>query len=129
MTDNYGLMLATDILFGIWSIAFLLFAWFDKLPSIETLGKLFSLVNTKGGNITILFVCSILGAGISLRLFYYLIQLSVDGKLQQDNSYALLGLSFMTNTLTGAFIGAMLKTMTGGDKAINDEADNKGEVK
>lgn len=48
-----------------------------------------------------------------MRLFYYLIQLSVDGKLQQDNSFALMGLTFVSNTLTGAFAGAMLKTMTG----------------
>jgi len=76
------------------------------------MSKLDSL-NSKGGNILALLILTILGGGMSIRLFYYLIQLSVDGKLQQDNSFALMGLTFLTNNLTGAFAGALLKTMTG----------------
>lgn len=93
--------------------AFLVFWWFGKLPTIETFTKLVDTLNTRGGNILILLVLSAFGMFASVRMLYYLVQLSVDGRLQQDNSFALLSISFLTNTITGAFIGALLKTMSG----------------
>lgn len=87
--------------------------WFGRVPKIESIKQFFEALNTKGGNILILLVMSVVGAFATTRMFYYLVQLSVDGKLQQDNAYALMGLAFLTNQLTGAFIGALLKTMTG----------------
>jgi uncharacterized membrane protein SpoIIM required for sporulation len=87
--------------------------WFGKLPSIITVRELLDLVNSKGGNITLLLVCTLIGSGASLRLFYYIIQLSVDGKIQQDNVFTIMSLTFITGTITGNFMGALLKTMTG----------------
>jgi len=95
------------------AILFAVFWWSDKIPSIETISRFVEVLNTKGGNILILLFMSVIGAFATLRMFYYLTQLSVDGKLQQDNAYALMALAFLTNQLTGAFIGALLKTMTG----------------
>ena len=97
--------------FGMAVFSFL--AYKDKLPSIESITRFVDLLNSKGGNIIVLIFFSLVGAYATVRMFYYLTQLSVDGKLQQDNAYALMGLAFLTNQLTGAFIGALLKTMTG----------------
>jgi hypothetical protein len=98
------------VLFAAWISVFW---WFGKMPSIQTFRAFVDSLNTKGGNILILLFFAIIGAFATVRMFYYLVQLSVDGKLQQDNAYALMGLTFLTNQLTGAFVGALLKTMTG----------------
>lgn len=90
-----------------------LFWWYGKLPSVSQTRELLDLVNSRGGNIILLLLATIIGAGTSLRLFYYVIQLSVDGKLAQDNVFAIMSLTFVTGTITGNFQGALLKTMTG----------------
>lgn len=113
-----------------WSLAALFaacfFWWKERFPSIEAFQKFIELVNTKGGNILVLLFMSLIGTFASVRFLYYIVQLSVDGKLQQDNSFALLAISFLTNTLTGAFIGAMLKTMTGDAPPVKEIVNEKG---
>lgn len=89
------------------------FWWHGKFPSIDSFKKTLEVLDSKGGNIAVLALFALLGIFTSIRLMYYILQLSVDGKLQQDNSFALLTVQFMTNTITGGFIGAMLKTMSG----------------
>lgn len=89
--------------------------WFDKMPSVESFTRLLEALNTRGGNILLLLAGTIIGAASSLRLFYYIIQLCVDGKLQQDNVYGIMSLTFITGTITGNFMGALLKTMTGSE--------------
>lgn len=105
--------LGFELLVIICLLAFLVFAWAGKLPSLDRFAQLIGMLNCRGGNILILLVFSLVGSFATIRMFYYLTQLSVDGKLQQDNAYALMALAFMTNQLTGAFTGALLKTMTG----------------
>ena len=89
------------------------FGWFGKLPSISQMREAMELINSRGGNILLLLAATIIGTGASLRLFYYVIQLSVDGKVAQDNVFAIMSLTFVTGTVTGNFQGALLKTMTG----------------
>lgn len=109
-----------SILSGLVIASFFVMWWFNRLPSIESLEKLMDIINTRGGNICLLLAGTILGCGASLRLFYYIIQLSVDGKIQQDNVFGIMSLTFVTGTVTGGFQGALLKTMTG-EKAANSE--------
>jgi hypothetical protein len=94
-------------------IGFFVLAWFRRLPSIQQVHEALDLINTKGGNIALLLFGTLIGGAASLRLFYYIIQLSVDGKIQQDNVFSIMSLSFITGTITGNFMGALLKTMTG----------------
>jgi hypothetical protein len=110
-------------------LVLVVFGWFGKLPTAETLTKLMEVINTRGGNIMLLLFGTILGTSATMRLFYYVIQLSVDGKVMQDNVFALMGLTFLSGTITGGFMGALLKTMTGDSvpihpPAVKDEADN-----
>lgn len=92
---------------------FFVLAWFNKLPSIETIAKGIELTNTKGGNIAMLFAATVAGAISSIRLFYYLIGLSVDHKLDPKDVIAIMAITFITGTVTGNFQGALLKTMNG----------------
>lgn len=103
----------TEVAFVIVLIWFSVFWWFEKIPSVDSIKKGLGVLDTKGGNLAILTAFSFIGIFASIRLMYYILQLSVDGKLQQDNSFALLTVQFMTNTITGGFIGALLKTMSG----------------
>lgn len=112
--DRFFYIVEANVVLGMLVLS--VFWWFGKFPSAESVGKFMSGFDSRGGQVAILCVFSLLGTFASLRLMYYIIQLSVDGKLQQDNSYALLSVQFVSNTITGAFIGALLKTM-GGDAA------------
>jgi hypothetical protein len=101
------------LIMAVLTAAFFVFWWFGKLPSPHQISEILELVNTRGGNICLLLGGTLVGAGASLRLFYYIIQLSVDGKIQQDNVFSIMSLTFITGTITGNFMGALLKTMTG----------------
>lgn len=109
-----------SILSGLVISSFFIMWWFNRLPSIATLEKLMDLINTRGGNICLLLAGTILGCGASLRLFYYILDLSVKGLIQQDNVFGIMSLTFVTGTVTGGFQGALLKTMTG-EKATDKE--------
>src|SRR5882757_1234764 len=92
--------------------------WNDKMPSITSMMRLLAALNTKGGNLLMLSVFTSLFAIISIRTYLYIIDLSVNGKLNQDNTFALQAIAWVTGGLTTGFMGALLKTMTG-DEAAN----------
>jgi len=97
------------ILFGTWAVM----QWYDKLPSPHTIQDLFTVLNSRSGNIVMLAVASVYFFTQSLRLFYVLMDYSRDGKIGQDNAFALMALQFVTSTAFGGAFGALLKTMTG----------------
>lgn len=94
-------------------LVLLLLLWFKRLPSVDSLTDFMAALNTKGGNIFVLFVLSGYFFLTSARMFYYLIHMVIDGKLTADNSYALMGLQFLTTSAFGGAFGAMLTMMTG----------------
>ena len=87
--------------------------WYGKLPHLQSIIDLITAANSRGGNILILSVASIYFFSHSIRLFYLLMDYSKDGKIGQDNAFALMGLQFATSTAFGGAFGALLKTMTG----------------
>ncbi len=108
---GYGIHIEIELILAF--AAFLFFAWHDKLPSIDTITHWVELINTKGGNIFLLLLVTVAGAVSSIRLFYYLIGLSVDHKLEPRDVIAIMAITFITGTITGNFQGALLKTMNG----------------
>lgn len=102
-----------EVSFAFIILGIFLMWWFGKFPSSAEFTHWLDALNTRGGNILILFIGTLLGTSATMRLFYYIIQLSVDGKVMQDNAFALMGLTFLSGTITGGFLGALLKTMTG----------------
>jgi len=87
--------------------------WTNRFPSLETIVKMLEALNTKGGNLLLLSFFTGLFAIISIRTFLYIIDLSVNGKMNQDNTFALQAIAWVTGGLTTGFMGALLKTMTG----------------
>lgn len=104
-------------------VAFFAMAWTNRLPSLETIVKLLEALNTKGGNLMLLSFFTGLFAIISIRTFLYIIDLSVNGKMPQDNTFALQAIAWVTGGLTTGFMGALLKTMTG-DAPVHKEIVN-----
>lgn len=90
-----------------------LFIWYKRYPPMEDLASLSNVVNSRGGNILVLVVLSLLFFQIGMKFMYYLIDLMVNNKLGPDNAMAMLGVQFCTGTAFGAAFGALLKTMTG----------------
>lgn len=108
---GYGIHIEIELILAF--AAFLFFACHGKLPSIDTITHWVELINTKGGNIFLLLLVTVAGAVSSIRLFYYLIGLSVDHKLEPKDVIAIMAITFITGTITGNFQGALLKTMNG----------------
>jgi hypothetical protein len=96
-------------------------AWGEKMPSTEALVKFLDALNTKGGNLLLLSGFTGFFAIISVRTFLYIIDLSVNGKMNQDNTFALQAIAWVTGGLTTGFMGALLKTMTGDASVRHDE--------
>lgn len=87
--------------------------WHGKLPSTDSIQALATISATKGGNIIILLVMSLAFFYSGLRLIYYCLGQSIDGKVATDNAVMMLAITFVTGTAFGATLGALLKTMTG----------------
>lgn len=94
-------------------LACFVLVWFKRLPDLHSFVTLLDALNTRGGNIFILVVLTVLSGGASIRMFYYVIELSRNGNIQQDNVYTIQAIGWLSTGLTGGFIGALLKTMTG----------------
>lgn len=87
--------------------------WNGKLPTTESIQALATITATKGGNIIILVIMAMAFFFAGMRLIYYCLSLSIDGKLSTDNAVMMLAITFVTGTAFGATLGALLKTMTG----------------
>jgi hypothetical protein len=94
--------------------------WHGKLPSAESIQSLATVMATKGGNILILTGMGFVFFFAGLRLIYYCLSLSIDGKVSTDNAVMMLAITFVTGTAFGGTQGALLKTMTGENVKSND---------
>jgi len=95
-----------------------LLVWFSlqllgRMPKVKSVTDLVHAINSRGGNIVVLSASSVYFFSHSIRLFYFLLDMSKDGKIGQDNAFALMALQFVTSTAFGGSFGALLKTMTG----------------
>lgn len=99
---------------------FVVLLWHGKLPSVESIQGLATISATKGGNIIILMVMAFSFFFAGMRLIYYCLGLSVDGKITVDNAVMMLAISFVTGTAFGNVMGALLKTMTGENVKMGD---------
>lgn len=95
------------------TLLFVFLLWHKKLPTVESIQGLATVSATKGGNIIILMVMAFSFFFAGMRLIYYCLGLSVDGKITVDNAVMMLAISFVTGTAFGNVMGALLKTMTG----------------
>ncbi len=100
-------------IFIVVALGFFVLAAIGRLPSLDSWVHFLESFNTKGGNLFLLSMFTLLFSTISIRSYLYIIDLSVHGQVQQDNTYALQMVQWVTGGLTIGFMGALLKTMTG----------------
>lgn len=94
-------------------VLFFLLAWFKRLPNVEAMTKFMESLNTKGGNLLVLSFFTLVFGITSIRVFLYLLDLSVHHLIDTNNTYALQFIAWVTTSLTIGFIAALLKSMTG----------------
>jgi hypothetical protein len=101
------------IALGIVLAVYLLLAFTRRLPSMQSFKDLADVVNTAGGHILLLSVFTLFSIRIAMHFIYFTMTLGGDtiSKAQAEIS---VGIAFVTGTLAGTFIGALLKTMSGG---------------
>lgn len=94
-----------------------LMQWHEKLPSTKSIQHFISIINSRGGNIAVLFGLSVYFFKWSMYIFFDLLSKISNGKIDASNAIALMAIQFATSSAFGGSMGAMLKTMTGESSA------------
>lgn len=96
-------------------LVYALLAYRRVLPSIGAVQDLANVVNTKGGNILVLFVLTLIFFFTGIGLIYWSLNRMLEGKLSADNAVLMMGLSWILGTAFGGSFSSMLKVMSGDD--------------
>jgi len=99
--------------FAMFFLTLVILLWFKRLPSIDSYERFLHSLDSRGGNILILTGLTWYSASQAIKLFWHLIYLVHDGKLQGNDGVTQVAISFVTTTLAGGFSGALIKTLTG----------------
>jgi len=102
----------------------LVMQWRGKLPPIASVAKLADVLNTKGGNILLLWMTSMIFFAATMRFTYWVLGKVENGKLDVSNAFALAGFTFISGNAFGGAFSSMLKTMTGESMATANKSDN-----
>jgi len=93
--------------------SYLVLSFANKLPSMATFKEFADIINTAGGNILLLTLLTVWSIKIAMQFFYHLLALPQD-QFDKASSIITAGITFVQGGLTGMFIGALIKTLTGG---------------
>lgn len=119
---------AGDIWIALGTLAitlFVLLLWKEKLPASGSVSDVLQMLNSRGGNIAVLAVMSLVFFRAATHMYYVVLAQIQAGTLREDNAIALTGLQFITSTAFGGSMGALLKTMTG-DSSSSRATDRNG---
>lgn len=94
-------------------LLYLLAARFKLLPPIQSIKDFADTFNSAGMHIVLLSLFSAWSVTIAVRFIYHILTLPQD-TLSKGEATIAVGISFVTGSLAGTFIGALLKTMSGG---------------
>jgi len=94
-------------------IIYLIAARLKLLPSIQGFKDFADAFNSAGMHILLLSLFSAWSTTIAVRYIYYILTLPGD-TLTKGQATIAVGITFVTGSLSGTFIGALLKTMSGG---------------
>jgi hypothetical protein len=99
--------------FGVLLVAYLLLTFANKLPSIGVFKDFLDAINSAGGHILILSIFTLLSIKVSMQFIYHTMNLPTD-LITKNQAVIGQGISYVTGVLSGSFLGALLKTMSGG---------------
>jgi len=89
------------------------FGWYGKFVSNDRLHGLIDVVGTRGGNIIVLAVFSMVSMVVSVKMLTYMLEMSMAGRLSQTNVLMMSVFNFVTAHMSGTFFGALIATMKG----------------
>jgi hypothetical protein len=92
---------------------YLVLVFTNKMPSMNTFKEFVDTINTSGAQILVLGIFTAWSITISMRLFFHLLGLR-EGQITKGDVIVSGAVSYVTGQLSGQFIGALLKTMSGG---------------
>lgn len=104
-------------------VCYMILSFRDKLPPMSAFKEFLDSVNSSGGHIFILLILTVWSIRIAMQFFYHLMGLE-QTVIAKDSAITTAGITFVQGTLAGTFIGALLKTMSGG-KAETPESQPK----
>jgi len=94
-------------------ICYMVLSFRNKLPPMSAFKEFLDSVNSSGGHIFILLILTVWSIRIAMQFFYHLMGLPED-VIGKNQAIQTAGITFVQGTLAGTFIGALLKTMSGG---------------
>jgi hypothetical protein len=94
-------------------VFYIILAKMRILPSMAGFKDFTDTINSAGGHIIILSVFSFLSIRVAIHYIFFVMNLPGDTITKSQATIA-VGMSFVTGGLAGTFIGALLKTMSGG---------------
>jgi hypothetical protein len=99
--------------FGILVAVYLVLTFANKLPAMDAFKNFLDAINSAGGHIFILSIFTLLSIKVSMQFIYHTMGLPGD-VVTKNQAVIGQGISYVTGVLTGSFLGALLKTMSGG---------------
>src|SRR6266478_4887379 len=98
-------------------LSYLVLSFANRLPSMSSFKEFADIINSSGGNIILLVLLTVWSIKIAMQFFYHLLAMPVD-EFDKASSFITAGITYVQGGLSGMFIGALIKTLTGG-KAVN----------
>ena len=85
----------------------------NKLPAVESIRRLMSALDDRGGNIAVLVALTVWFFAQAIYMFYFAINMIGANKIDGKDAVLLMGLQFVTGVAFGGSFGALLKTLNG----------------
>jgi len=101
------------VMLAIVFITYLVLTFANRLPKMASFKDFLDAVNSAGGHIFLLSLLTVWSIKIAMQYFYHLLALPEE-MLSKQQAIVTAGITFVQGTLAGTFIGALLKTMSGG---------------
>jgi len=98
---------------GLLLAVYLILTYTNRLPSMAAFKDFADTINSAGGHIILLFLLTLLSIKVSMQLFYHLLGLPAES-ISKSEAVVTSAMTYATGMLTGQFVGALLKTMSGG---------------
>jgi hypothetical protein len=85
----------------------------NKLPAVESIRRIVSALDDRGGNIVVLAIFSGWFFLAGMHAFYFALNLISQGKIDAKDAILMMFVTWLTGSAFGGSFGAMLKTLNG----------------